>query len=55
MISGRWSLGARARRLFDCHRQGQAGSDRGAVTAARSDGGSSRLVVSKSRCNFYYV
>ena len=32
---GRWSLGARARRLSGCHRQGQAGSGKGAATAAR--------------------
>ena len=32
---GRWSLGARARRLPDCHQQRQAGSDGGAATAAR--------------------
>jgi hypothetical protein len=32
---GHWSLGARARRLPGCHRQGQAGSGRGATTAMR--------------------
>jgi hypothetical protein len=32
---GRWSLGARARRLPDCHQQRQADSGRGAATAAR--------------------
>ena len=32
---GRWSLGARARRLPGCHQQRQAGSGRGAATAAR--------------------
>lgn len=31
---GRWSLGACARRLPGCHRQGQAGSSRGVATAA---------------------
>ena len=32
---GRWSLGARARRLPDCHQQWHAGSGNGAATAAR--------------------
>ena len=32
---GRRFLGAHAQRLQDCHRQGQAGSGRGAVTATR--------------------
>ena len=31
---GRWSLGARARRLPDCNRQCQAGFGMGAVTVA---------------------
>ena len=31
---GRWSLGARARRLLGCHRQRQVGSDIGATTTA---------------------
>ena len=31
---GHWSLGARARRLPGCHRQGQAGSGMGAAIAA---------------------
>ena len=31
----RWSLGARARRLSGCHQQREAGSGRGATTAAR--------------------
>ena len=32
---GRWSLGARARRLPDCHQQWHAGSGNGAATTAR--------------------
>jgi hypothetical protein len=32
---GRWSLGARARRLPDCHHHCQAGSGKGAATTAR--------------------
>jgi hypothetical protein len=32
---GCWSLGARARRLLVCHRQGQADSGRGVATATR--------------------
>ena len=31
-VPGSWSLGARARRLPSCHRQGQAGSSMGAAT-----------------------
>jgi hypothetical protein len=31
---GRWSLGARARRLHDCHQQRHADSGKGAATAA---------------------
>jgi hypothetical protein len=32
----RWSLGARARRLRDCHQQRHADSGKGAATAAHS-------------------
>jgi hypothetical protein len=35
LVLGRWSLGARAQRLSDCHQQCQADSGKGAATAAR--------------------
>jgi hypothetical protein len=51
---GRGSLGARARRLSDCHQQRQPSYGKGAATMAHR-----RLalaaVVQGPRCNFYYV
>ena len=44
---GRWSLGARARRLPVCHQQRQAGSDGGAATAARRRLAPAAVVVAR--------